>query len=90
VVLVYVNVPSAASSDRRPDPRARSKRSHMRRVHIPLRFLTPLQRWESKGRVGGAWDAYKLGLQSSRNVSTKSVSPHIIFSGIQPTGIPHV
>ncbi|KAN0109813.1 hypothetical protein V8E52_008919 [Russula decolorans] len=62
----------------------------MRRVHIPLRLLTPLQRWESKGRVGSARDAYKLGLQSSRNVSTQSVSPHIIFSGIQPTGIPHL
>ena len=64
--------------------------SHMRRVHIPLRFLIPLQRWESKGRARIAWHSYKLGLQSSRNVSTKSVSPRIIFSGIQPTGIPHV
>src|SRR5216684_833017 len=64
--------------------------SHMRRVHIPLRFLTPLQRWENKGREGSGWAAYKLGLFSSRNVSTKSESPRIIFSGIQPTGIPHV
>jgi hypothetical protein len=46
-------LPSAVSSGRHPDPRARSKTSHMRRVHIPLRFLTPLQRWESKGRAGG-------------------------------------
>jgi hypothetical protein len=64
-----------------------SKRSHMRRVHFPLRSLTPLRRVESKGR---AWAAYKLGLPSSRNVSTKLESPRIIFSGIQPTGIPHV
>jgi hypothetical protein len=40
------------------------------RVHIPLRFLTLLQcwDWERKGLAGSAWDAYKIGLQSSRNV----------------------
>jgi hypothetical protein len=59
----------------------------MRRVHFPLRSPTPVRRWESKGR---AWAAYKSGHPSSRNVSTKPESPRIVFSGIQPTGIPHV
>ena len=84
----------AAFSGRSPVPRCQYyssarfvfvKTSHMRRVHIPLRFSTSLQRWESKGCVGSAWER-----QSSRNVSINSVSPRIIFSGIQPTGIPHV
>ena len=67
-----------------------SKTSHMRRVHFPLRFLTPLQRLESKARTDSAWAAHELGLSLSRNVSTKSESPRVVFSGIQPTGIPHV
>jgi hypothetical protein len=91
--LLAANLMSAAaSSGRHPDscaPAEKLKR-RMRRVHIPLRFSTLLQRLESKGHAGSAWDSYKLGLQSSRNVSTKSVPPRIVFSGIQPTGIPHV
>ena len=74
---------SAAHSGRRPYPRLCDD------VHFPLRFPTPLRHPGNKGRTGSAWAIYKLGLPSSRNVSTKSETPRIIL-GIQPTGIPHV
>ncbi|KAI0255326.1 tryptophanyl-tRNA synthetase [Lactifluus subvellereus] len=42
------------------------------------------------GRSNCRRAAQKLGSSLKRNVSTKSDSPRIIFSGIQPTGIPHL
>ena len=74
---------SAARSGRRLHPRLCDD------VHFPLRFPTPFRHLGSKGRTGSAWAIYKLGLPSSRNVSTKSEAPRIIL-GIQPTGIPDV
>ncbi|KAI9508816.1 hypothetical protein F5148DRAFT_837354 [Russula earlei] len=64
----------------------------MQRVHLPFRSLTSLPRQTSEGCVGGTRAAYRSKL-SIRNVSTsknESGSPRLVFSGIQPTGIPHL
>ena len=43
-------------------------------VHLSLRFLASLRRLESKGHADSASTDYKLGIPSSRNVTTKSES----------------
>jgi hypothetical protein len=62
----------------------------MRRVHFPPRSITPLQRLACTFSFSGIQAAHNLALSSKRHLSTESDSPRIIFSGIQPTGIPHV
>ena len=64
-----------AQSGRHPDPRAQSKPKQSRPKRRHMRRVHfPL-------RSGNAWLAYKIGLP---------LSPRTIFSGIQPTSIPHV
>jgi hypothetical protein len=64
----------------------------MRRVYIPLRFPTSLRCLcpTRKVRTDSTQAIHRQELPSTRNVSTTSESPRIVFSGIQPTGIPHV
>ena len=66
----------------------------MRHFHIPLtiRFPTSLQRPcpPREVRTNSTQVVHTQELSSIRNVSTKLESPRIVFSGIQPTGIPHV
>ena len=74
-------------------PSARDSRSHstsrMRRV---LRSLPSLQRPASarKGYTGSTRAVHARQLPLTQDVLTKSAAPRIVFSGIQPTGIPHV
>src|SRR6267142_757700 len=66
--------------------------SRMRRVHIPLRYPASLQRpcLARTVRTDNTQPVHTQELPSTRNVSTTSESPRVVFSGIQPTGIPHV
>ena len=67
--------------------------SRMRRVHIPLlRFPASPQRpcLERKVHTDITQVVHTQGFPSTRDVSTTSESPRVVFSGIQPTGIPHV
>jgi hypothetical protein len=69
---------------------AQPERSRMRRVHFPFKFIAPLQPCSSCARrPGGLRVAYSRG---QRSISTKPDrdTARTIFSGIQPTGIPHV
>ncbi|KAN0141243.1 hypothetical protein V8E53_000999 [Lactarius tabidus] len=62
----------------------------MRRVHFPFKFTAPLRPCSSCARrPGGLRVAYSRG---QRSISTKPDrdTARTIFSGIQPTGIPHL
>ena len=63
--------------------------SRMRRV---LRFLTSLQRPAParKGQTGSTRAVHTRQLPLTQDVLTRSEAPRVVFSGIQPTGIPHV
>ncbi|KAI0263769.1 tryptophanyl-tRNA synthetase [Gloeopeniophorella convolvens] len=61
----------------------------MRRV-LPFRLASSYCRATPSGRSVVACSTRSLGAYSTRNVSTNSESSRIIFSGIQPTGIPHL
>ena len=56
----------------------------MRRVHFPFQFAARLQLCSSCARRPGSLRTVQ------RSISTKPVRARTIFSGIQPTGIPHV
>ena len=56
----------------------------MRRVHFPFQFAARLQPCSSCARRPGSLRTVQ------RSISTKPVRARTIFSGIQPTGIPHV
>jgi hypothetical protein len=61
----------------------------MRRVHrFPASLQRPCPARQVRSNSSQAVHTQELPL--TRNVSTTSESPRVVFSGIQPTGIPHV
>ncbi|KAI0303330.1 tryptophanyl-tRNA synthetase [Multifurca ochricompacta] len=64
-------------------------KSPMRRVQLPFRFVT-IQSSARTSYSSGTRTTSNPGRPLTRPVSTRSDSSRIIFSGIQPTGIPHL
>ncbi|KAI0285227.1 tryptophanyl-tRNA synthetase [Russula brevipes] len=65
----------------------------MRHVYCPsFRSLASIQSTACKGCARGLRASFKFRALSTttRNVASTSESPRIVFSGIQPTGIPHL
>ncbi|KAH9033989.1 hypothetical protein EDB83DRAFT_2416997 [Lactarius deliciosus] len=65
----------------------------MRRVHFPFKFAAPQPCWLCASSPGSLRTVYGRGRRpSTRSVSTKPERSAVrtIFSGIQPTGIPHL
>jgi len=93
-VDVQGRLASPKRATRRAALRVCPSTSRMRHIHIPLtlRFPTSLQRPypPREVRTKSTQAVHTQELSSTRNVLTKSESSRVVFSGIQPTGIPHV
>ena len=57
---------------------------------FPTGTPSPVPTLRKQRSADSAWAVYKLRLPSPRNASTKSETPRILFSGVQPMRIPHV